>query len=170
MFRICTDPTERNPCSVQDFQLGLFYVKNWMSHSPHLRRSKRISCLFLSCPVECLFNHTAQHGCSLCLFSVNESVMNQSGVFEKSYIIFPQITSRFMMLAQLQMVASVSTSERQSFVYLRLLMQGGAHGKILALCLVGRELSCWWNRKWVMMKASFEVNLSWTMNTTGSQR
>lgn len=48
----------------------------------------------------------------------------------------------------------------------------GTRGKTPALCRIGQNCSCWWTRgkKWVMMEASFEVNLSRAVNTTGSWR
>ncbi len=119
--------------------------------------------------------YLVQHECSLCLFGLNESVMNRSGTSEKQWIISLHITFKFMMLALLP-------NDCLQFCLMWLPQNGslsfalpafdaqGLMGKIPALCLIGRELSCWWNGKWVMMKASFEVNLSWTMNTTGSQR
>lgn len=51
-----------------------------------------------------------QHRCSLCLFSFNESEINQSDTFKKPNIIFLHITFKFMMLELLQMIVSNSDS------------------------------------------------------------
>lgn len=99
-----------------------------MSHSTHLFVKKNvIQRVWKPCPVFFLLlsygvplhsncthhiylGYLVQHECSVCLFSLNESVMNQSGTSEKPYIISLHITFKFMMLAFLPIIASHSAS------------------------------------------------------------
>lgn len=154
-------------CSVQIFQLrvafcALFWMdlefpscqkKSSMSHSSSVHEEES----GYDGPPLCVYSHHIC--CSLSLFGRNES---------KCYL--HNLPSCYLQIYDVSITWNNCLMWLQSFVLCTSFWYTGAHGKIPPLCLTGRKLSCWWRRKWVMMEASFDVNLSWVMSTTGSQR